>query len=126
MCPRSWEEGEHLRLEKREPLPFRPCRSLGHEGQSSVDEIKSALDQRIFARKVWSNINRKAEQRFFDERELLKRLDPTYHIIQITGTYTRGRELGLIHLPVVQCDLWEALSLPKVERQSILPDYTLK
>ena len=111
-CPRNWEEGEHLTLEKREPLPFRHCRSLGHGGQGSVDEIKSALDQRIFARKVWSNTNRQAEQRFFDERVLLKRLDPTYHIIQITGTYTRGRELGLIHLPVAQCDLWEALSLP--------------
>jgi hypothetical protein len=77
-CPRNWEEGEHLTLEKREPLPFRPCRSLGH---GTVDEIKSALDQRIFARKVWSNTNRQAEQRFFDERLLLKRLDPTYHII---------------------------------------------
>jgi len=125
-CPRNWEEGEHLTLEKREPLPFRPSRSLGHGGQGSVDEIKSALDQRIFARKVWSNTNRQAEQRFFDERVLLERLDPTYHIIQITGTYTRGRELGLIHLPVAQCDLWEALSLPEVERRSILPDHALR
>ncbi|XTI85962.1 kinase-like protein [Cenococcum geophilum] len=125
-CPRNWEEGEHLTLEKREPLPFYHYRSLGHGGQGSVDEIKSALDQRIFARKVWSNINRQAEQRFFDERVLLKRLDPAYHIIQITGTYTRGRELGLIHLPVAQCDLWEALSLPEVERRSILPDHALR
>ena len=125
-CPRNWEEGEHLTLEKREPLPFRPCRPLGHGGQGSVDEIKSALDQRIFARKVWSNTSRQAEQRFFDERVLLKRLDPTYHIIQITGTYTRGRELGLIHLPVAQCDLWEALSLSEVERRSILPDHALR
>lgn len=124
--PRNWEEGEHLKLERREPLPFRHCRSLGHGGQGSVDEIESVLSQQTFARKVWSNINRQAEQRFFDERVLLKRLDPTYHIIQITGTYTRGRELGLIHLPVAQCDLWEALSLPEVQRRSVLPDHALR
>ena len=123
--PRKWVKNCEIQCERREPLPIRSLKPLGHGTQAMVDKVTIVTNHIICARKQWINPNKDARKRFSQEVTVIKRLDPAYHIVEVFGTYTRGRELGLLLLPVADCDLWQALTMPEHERNELLSDNDL-
>jgi serine/threonine protein kinase len=107
------ENGKHRSFAEDEDLPFQTKAQLGRGGFSKVDKVLSRLSYREYARKL---IHRKmffgqakdAMKTFLTELEILKRLKH-HHIVELVGSYTVPRYLGLIMSPVADANLSEFL-----------------
>jgi serine/threonine protein kinase len=74
-------------------------------------------------------VNRKISDKDKREIEILKRLSSQNHMIQLVGTYTHRRLLGILLYPVATCDLqtffvdieaWSSLNADSTTRQTHL------
>ncbi|KAF2181206.1 kinase-like protein [Zopfia rhizophila CBS 207.26] len=96
-------EGQHLDIADRDVLPFKIVKNLGVGGSAVVEMVQDTIG-RQFAhkafRKYYDQRLDKAKQTFRNEVEILKRLSSHSHIIRVFATYTRGRELGMLLMPV--------------------------
>jgi len=91
----------HVLFSKDEPLPFQEGDILGHGvngpvTQTVIKGVRVAL-KRIYCRQG-------VRQKHLQEIEIIRKLKHP-HIIQLAGSYTRGRYLGILLYPVATCDL---------------------
>ncbi|KAH7079133.1 kinase-like domain-containing protein [Paraphoma chrysanthemicola] len=79
-------------------------------------------------------VSRKISDKDKKEIEILKRLSSQNHMIQLVGTYTHRRLLGILLYPVATCDLqtffvdveaWSALKADDANRQNHLDAFDL-
>ncbi|KAH9823717.1 Protein kinase [Teratosphaeria destructans] len=100
---------EHLHFDGDADQHFQRLRVLGKGGYGEVDEVMSKLSWRRFARKSYrrggDNVyNRRAQQYFAEEINVLKRLSHR-HLIQIVGSYTDKRHIAYLMEPVAEMNL---------------------
>ncbi|KAI9700067.1 MAG: hypothetical protein M1836_002601 [Candelina mexicana] len=104
------EDGEHRYFADGEPLPFERKAVLGQGGFSQVDKVLSRISHKEYARKLIHRASRSFEGRkqrmesFEKELKILKALKH-HHIVELIGSYTDSRFIGLIMSPVADCDL---------------------
>jgi serine/threonine protein kinase len=99
---RDWSPiGSHVDFRPEEVLPLKEGRFLGSGSMANVYE--TTIGDRTYA---WKRryFKRKIMEEEKKEIEILKRLSHE-HIIELVGTYTQGRILGLLLYPVAVCDL---------------------
>lgn len=99
----------HICFNAGESLPFRPCGFLGDGALGHVDKVFSLLSSKEYARKRIQRgrlCGRAREHMKVYETELavLKRVKH-HHIVELIGSYTDPRYLGLIISPVADSDL---------------------
>ena len=108
------ERGRHRHFAKNDPLPFERIRLLGSGGFGEVDQVRSLITFREYARK---RVPRSVAPRgrgaeaikcLISEIEVMKRLRH-HHIVELVGSYTDLRYLGLIMSPIAEMDLAEYL-----------------
>ena len=124
--PLRWGKGCHINFEIGAPLPLKIIGNLGSGSQSVVDKVE-LIGSSTCARKTWKGVTKEIPDQFFTEINLLKRLNPDqHHVIEIFATYTRGRELGILMLPVADRDLWSILKEPEPQRRTLIADDDLR
>ncbi len=104
------EDGRHVHYAKDEPLPFDFVGILGRGGFGQVDKIRSHISHKEYAlkrirRRMMFGDKAKESMKFFvGEIETLKRARHR-HVVELVGSYTESRFLGLIMSPVAEMDL---------------------
>jgi serine/threonine protein kinase len=96
-------EGEHKDLSSGAILPFQYVDKLGVGASAVVDVVEDKANSKRFAHKVFRPYlgrDRHFKEAFKNEIDIIKRLHSHPHIIQISWSYTRGRELGMLLTPV--------------------------
>jgi serine/threonine protein kinase len=91
----------HVNFHKDESLPFQEVRELGHGVNGPVVEV-AVKGFRVALKKIYCRQGVTPMQ--LQEIQILKRLKHP-HIIEVVGSYTRGRYLGILLYPVATCDL---------------------
>ncbi|KAH7393845.1 kinase-like domain-containing protein [Phaeosphaeria sp. MPI-PUGE-AT-0046c] len=91
----------HVEFRKDEPLPFQEERELGHGVNGPVLEV-NIKGFRVALKKIYCRQG--VTQKNLQEIKILKRLKHP-HIIEVVGSYTRGKYLGILLHPVATCDL---------------------
>jgi serine/threonine protein kinase len=91
----------HVLFSKDEPLPFQEGDVLGHGVNGPVTQtvIKGV---RVALKKIYCRQG--VRQKHLQEIEIIRKLKHP-HIIQLAGSYTRERYLGILLYPVATCDL---------------------
>ncbi|KAI9753931.1 MAG: hypothetical protein M1835_000943 [Candelina submexicana] len=118
------EQGKHAYFTQGEALPFESQGLLGSGQSCDVDKVLSLISRRVYARKRIRRIGlfSKAKgslQSYTSELEILKRLKHQ-HIVELVGSYTDPRFLGLIMSPVAECNLFQFFTLPKTSGYNTL------
>ncbi|KAH7093401.1 hypothetical protein FB567DRAFT_173736 [Paraphoma chrysanthemicola] len=103
------EHGKHRHLASTEDTPFEKIQELGKGGYGYVDRVRSNISYREYARKLIprGRTFRKDKVVLRDfERELgtLKKLAHR-HIVELVGSYTDPKYVGLIMSPVADWNL---------------------
>ena len=129
--PENLDSFRHFDFTPQEKLPFKSLKELGHGNQAYVDKVEDISLGCICVRKWWQIseaplAKEKAKHRFFSEVAILKRLRGECHVIRLLATYCQGTELGLLHLPLGQCDLNVLLRKPAQERRGLISDDDLE
>ncbi|KAI9715496.1 MAG: hypothetical protein M1812_005972 [Candelaria pacifica] len=111
------EQGKHGHFVQGEALPFESKGLLGSGQSCEVDKVLSLISHRVYARKRIRRIGQFSQakgslQSYTSELEILKRLKH-HHIVELVGSYTDSRFLGLIMSPVAECNLFQFFALPK-------------
>ena len=111
---------KHRYVASSEDLPFRVLEELGQGGFGSVDKIESLLSFNVYARKrIHRRRNFKGNQQVIAdfERELatLQRISHR-HIIELVGSYSDHKFVGLIMSPVCESDLEMYLTGQKLSK----------
>ncbi|OCL01527.1 kinase-like protein [Glonium stellatum] len=120
--PPRWNKGSHIKFESEDPLPLKVLGNLGSGSQGVVDKVE-LIGSYICARKIWRGVSKEIRDQFFKEINLLKRLNPhQHHVVEIFATYTRGRGLGMLMLPVADRDLWSILEESEPQRRTFIAD----
>lgn len=109
------ETGRHRHFSSSDDVPFIKVEELGKGAYGFVDRVISTVSHREYARKLirrGRTFQRDKEVLLDFERELgtLKKLSHHRHIVQLIGSYTDPRYVGLIMSPVAECDLKEFLN----------------
>jgi serine/threonine protein kinase len=128
--PENLDSFRHFDFTPTEKLPFKSLKMLGYGGQAYVDKVEYSLG-RTCVRKRWRiseapQANERARNQFFSEVAILKKLHEECHVIRLLATYCQGAELGLLHLPLGQCDLNVLLRKPTQERRGLILDDDLE
>lgn len=120
------EDGKHRHFSKEADIPFTKIAELGKGGFGYVDRVLSTISYKEYARKLIprGRTFKKDQTVLRDfERELanLKKLTHP-HIIELVGSYTDPRFVGIIMSPVADCNLREFLDASplSVENLSLL------
>jgi serine/threonine protein kinase len=129
--PENLDSFRHFDFTPTEKLPFKSLKVLGEGHQAYVDEVEYISPERTCARKRWRiseipQAKEKVRNRFFSEVAILKKLREECHVIKLLATYCQGTELGLLHLPLGQCDLNVLLRKPTQERRGLILDDDLE
>jgi serine/threonine protein kinase len=129
--PENPDSFRHFDFTPTEELPFKSLKILGHGGQADVDEVEYISLGRTCVRKRWRisetpHAQGRIRNRFFNEVAILKKLYGECHFITLLATYCQGTELGLLHLPLGQCDLNVLLCKPTQERRGLISDDDLE
>jgi hypothetical protein len=104
------EKGEkHCHFKKGEMLPFEMKGVLGSGGYGQVDRVLSLISFREYARKrvprsAFGGRKKEDFKQFIAEIEILKRLQHR-HVVELVGSYTDPRYIGLIMSPIADQDL---------------------
>ncbi|KAF2013674.1 hypothetical protein BU24DRAFT_424675 [Aaosphaeria arxii CBS 175.79] len=110
------EKGNHCNFDKNESFPFKLRKPLGSGGFGKVDKVQSPISQKYYARKrvprtaYYNGSDQKRTKSFIDEIELLKSIKHR-HIVELVGSYTDTKYIGLIMSPVADMDLAAYLRL---------------
>jgi serine/threonine protein kinase len=115
------ENGRHQHFAKGDIIPFESKGILGNGGFGQVDRVLSSISYREYARKLISRREAfgsqpsKVYQGFVEEMKILKSLKHR-HIVELVGSYTDPKYLGLLMLPIAQMDLSVYLHVYASER----------
>jgi serine/threonine protein kinase len=96
-------EGGHGDFESGTTLPFRYIGKLGVGASAVVDRVEDPTNGRSYAQKVFRPYSGRSgffQQDFKNELDIIKRLHSHPHIIQVYWSYTCGRELGMLLIPI--------------------------
>jgi serine/threonine protein kinase len=124
-------EGEHKDLPSGAILPFQYVDKLGVGASAVVDVVEDKVNSKRFAHKFFRPYlgrDRHFKEAFKNEIDIIKRLHSHSHIIQISWSYTRGRELGMLLTPVASdkdlgaylLDINDTGQIPTPEKWKIL------
>lgn len=117
------ENGNHCHFKSKDHLPFDVLSYIGHGSFGHVRKIESKITLRHYALKtvrrqaVFNNKSRQAMKDYLSEMRILKRLNHI-HVVQYVGSYTDGKDLGLVMTPVADCNLGEFLQQSCVVQES--------
>jgi serine/threonine protein kinase len=126
ILPSQWSKGCHINFEIGAPLPLKILGDLGSGSQGVVDKVE-LIGSSTCARKTLKGVTKEIRDRYLIETNLLKRLNPDqHHVVEVFATYTRGRELGILMLPVADRDLWSILEEPEPQRRTLIADNDLR
>lgn len=108
------EDGKHRHFASARDVPLRKIEELGKGGSGYVDRVVSTITHREYARKLiprGRTFRKDVQILKAFERELghLKRLSHI-HIVELVGSYTEPRFVGLIMSPVAECNLKDFLT----------------
>ncbi|PVH92335.1 kinase-like protein [Periconia macrospinosa] len=97
-------EGQHLEITNDNDFPFKSVKHLGMGGSASVEMVMFPptglqLAHKVF-RKPYGGKLDEAKRVFRNEVEIIKRLSIHPHIIRVFATYSYGRTLGMLLMPV--------------------------
>jgi len=115
------------------PVKLEVLENLGEGSQAVVEKVEvvsnsCSMENLKCARKLWTGKTgvQISEEEFSREIKILKKFSEARHFITLLATYSHGIELGLLHLPVAQCDLSELLAKSVQERRELMPDDDLE
>jgi serine/threonine protein kinase len=109
------EDGKHRHFSKAEDVPMRKIEELGKGGFGYVDRVVSTITYKEYARKLiprGRTFKKDTEVLKDFERELghLKKLRHI-HIVELIGSYTDPKFVGIIMSPVAEYNLKDFLAL---------------
>ena len=109
------ETGRHRHFSSTNDVPFIKVEDLGKGAYGYVDRVISTISHKEYARKLIPRGRTfQRDQRVLRdfERELgtLKKLRHHRHIVQLVGSYTDPRFVGIVMSPVAECDLKDFLN----------------
>lgn len=102
--------GQHAQFRRGEALPFEERGILGSGGFGQVDKVLSLISFKEYARKrvsrkqAFGGRGTEAMKQFVAEIAILKRLKHC-HVVELLGSYTDPKYIGLIMSPVADIDL---------------------
>ena len=104
--PRTWNDGEHIKLADAEPLPLIFSKDYATGSYGSVKEYQHAFTNIYYACKKQNS----ADTRAHLQREVarLKKLKHR-HIVQFVISYERGDQYGILLKPAATTDLYKLL-----------------
>jgi hypothetical protein len=113
-------EGKHRHFKGPDELPFHIHEELGRGGFGVVDRVTSTLSSKTYARKrlFRGRTFQQDRQTLLNfERELtaLKRVSHT-HIVELVGSYTDPKFVGLVMSPVADEDLRSYMKVVPLDR----------
>lgn len=112
------ENTKHGHFPDSTEIPLRKIGELGKGGYGFVDRVISTVSHREYARKLIPRgktfkKDRQVLKAFERELSNLKSLSQQHpHIIELIGSYTDPKYVGIIMLPVADCNLHELLLRP--------------
>jgi hypothetical protein len=98
--------GMHVEFQRSEPIPLEVCDSAGHGSTATVDVVKCRRVK--LARKITYSNHRISPKDLLREVRALRRLKHA-HVIQLIGTYRKGRVFAALLYPVANMDLAQYL-----------------
>jgi hypothetical protein len=126
------ENGQHGHFSKMEDVPFVKIAELGKGGFGYVDRVVSTLSHTEYARKLilrgrTFKKNLEVLRDFENELATLKKLSHK-HIVQLKGSYTDPKFVGILMSPIADCNLKEFLQQSSLsqESKSILRTYFMR
>ncbi|ORY15041.1 kinase-like domain-containing protein, partial [Clohesyomyces aquaticus] len=118
-------DGKHRHFSDPNDIPVVKLAELGRGGFGIVEKVLSTISREEYARKLilrgpTFRKNKEILREFEAELAILKRLSHA-HIVELVGSYTDPRYVGLLMSPVADCNLKEYLDMPvSVDRRSLL------
>ena len=109
------ETGRHRHFPSSDDVPFIKVEELGKGAFGYVDRVVSTVSHKEYARKLIPRgrtfqRNQKILRDFERELGTLKKLRHHRHIVQLIGSYTDPRFVGIVMSPVAECDLKDFLN----------------
>lgn len=103
------EDGRHRHFSKLEDIPLQKLEELGKGGFGFVDRVQSTITYKEYARKLiprGKTFKKNFEVLRDFERELgnLKKISHI-HIVELVGSYTDPKFVGILMSPVADCNL---------------------
>ncbi|KAF1961409.1 hypothetical protein CC80DRAFT_437190 [Byssothecium circinans] len=108
------ESGRHRHFRSADDVPFIKVEELGKGQYGFVDRVISTVSHKEYARKLIPRgrtfqRDQKILRDFERELGTLKKLRNHRHIVQLIGSYTDPRFVGIVMSPVAECDLKDFL-----------------
>ena len=94
----------HIHLLASETPPFEVLDSLGYGHGISVDKVRNLVNGLICARKTCDKPSPAQRKAFFGEVQIIQKLHHR-HVVEVLGSYSRGRMSSMLLLPVADGDL---------------------
>ncbi|KAF2640976.1 kinase-like protein, partial [Massarina eburnea CBS 473.64] len=109
------ETGRHRHFPSSDDVPFIKVEDLGKGAYGYVDRVISTVSHKEYARKLIPRgrtfqRDQKILRDFERELGFLKKLSHHRHIVQLIGSYTDPRFVGIVMSPVAECDLKDFLN----------------
>ncbi|KAH7349043.1 hypothetical protein BKA66DRAFT_295311 [Pyrenochaeta sp. MPI-SDFR-AT-0127] len=109
------ETGRHRHFSSTNDVPFIKVEELGKGAYGYVDRVISTISYKEYARKLIPRgrtfqRDQKILRDFERELGTLKKLSHHRHIVQLIGSYTDPRFVGILMSPVAECDLKDFLN----------------
>ena len=100
--PRTWNDGEHIKICEAEPLPLRFIKVYGEGSYGTVMKYQHIFTGVFYACKEQTSLEAKAH--LLREVDRLKKLGHR-HIVQFVKSYQRGDQYGILLKPAATTDL---------------------
>ncbi|KAH7384701.1 kinase-like domain-containing protein [Pyrenochaeta sp. MPI-SDFR-AT-0127] len=116
------EDGRHRHFADATDAPFEKLAELGKGAYGYVDRVRSTISYREYARKLIPrgrtfHKDRAVLQDFERELGTLKKLSHQ-HIVELIGSYTDPRYVGIIMSPVADCNMKDFLDASPLSTNS--------
>lgn len=94
----------HIHLLQDEKPPFEVLDSIGGGGSGIVEKVRSLPDGRICVRKTCKTPTASARKAFLEEVRIMQKLQH-FHVVEVLGSYSRGKSSSILLLPLADEDL---------------------
>ena len=105
---RLWNDGEHIKVAKEEPLPLKYINEYGKGSYCNVTRIKHAFTDAYYACKEQTSDEHEARAHLLQEIATLKKLSHR-HIVRFVKSFQRGNRYGILLMPAATTDLKKLL-----------------